>query len=119
MGDKARIAQHSTSAMAGAFARRLGAAQLVLTHFSCRFMERREVRLGDKAQLVHTSKGFVALLGLHAAAYSTLEQLVALTYDIKYGGIRYIHEVKVFRHPHEHTLVVWGEVVQLVLRIYL
>ena len=45
MGDKARIAQHSTSAMAGAFARRLGAAQLVLTHFSSRFLERREVRL--------------------------------------------------------------------------
>ena len=45
MGEKARIAQHSTSAMAGAFARRLGAAQLVLTHFSSRFMDRKEVRL--------------------------------------------------------------------------
>ncbi|KAK9825701.1 hypothetical protein WJX81_007988 [Elliptochloris bilobata] len=42
MGAKARIAQHSTSSMAGAFARRLGAQQLVLTHFSSRFMERKE-----------------------------------------------------------------------------
>ena len=42
MAPKAAIAKHSTAAMAGAFARRLGAAQLVLTHFSSRYVERRE-----------------------------------------------------------------------------
>lgn len=44
MAPKAAIAKHSTAAMAGAFARRLGAAQLVLTHFSSRYVERREAR---------------------------------------------------------------------------
>ena len=39
MGEKARIAQHSTAPMAGAFARALGAKALVLTHFSGRFMD--------------------------------------------------------------------------------
>ncbi|KXZ49870.1 hypothetical protein GPECTOR_19g321 [Gonium pectorale] len=39
MEDKARIAQHSTGRMAGAFAAAVGARQLVLTHFSARYRE--------------------------------------------------------------------------------
>lgn len=35
--DKARVAMHSTAAMAGAFAARLRAQRLVLTHFSGRY----------------------------------------------------------------------------------
>jgi hypothetical protein len=35
--DKARVAMHSTAAMAGAFAARLQARRLVLTHFSGRY----------------------------------------------------------------------------------
>ena len=38
MEQKAHIAQHSTAAMAGAFARRVAARQLVLTHFSGRYV---------------------------------------------------------------------------------
>ncbi|KAK9833694.1 hypothetical protein WJX74_002985 [Apatococcus lobatus] len=38
MEQKADIAQHSTAAMAGAFARRIVARQLVLTHFSGRYV---------------------------------------------------------------------------------
>ena len=37
MEGKARIAQHSTAEMAGNFAKRLNAKQLVLTHFSARY----------------------------------------------------------------------------------
>ncbi len=44
MRDKAAIAKHSTASMAGAFARRLRARQLVLTHFSGRYIDRREAR---------------------------------------------------------------------------
>lgn len=39
MEQKARIAQHSTGAMAGAFAAAVGARALVLTHFSARYRE--------------------------------------------------------------------------------
>ncbi len=38
MEQKARIAQHSTAPMAGAFARRIAARKLVLTHFSGRYV---------------------------------------------------------------------------------
>jgi len=37
MLDKARIAQHSTAGMAGAFGRQVGARNLFLTHFSSRY----------------------------------------------------------------------------------
>lgn len=37
MEEKARIATHSTSSQAGAFARRVKAKSLVLTHFSARY----------------------------------------------------------------------------------
>ena len=37
MEDKAEIAQHSTALMAGQFARKINARQLVLTHFSPRY----------------------------------------------------------------------------------
>jgi len=37
MYEKARVAMHSTGKMAGAFAREVGAAKLVLTHFSGRY----------------------------------------------------------------------------------
>lgn len=38
MEHKAHIAQHSTAAMAGAFAHRIAARKLVLTHFSGRYV---------------------------------------------------------------------------------
>ena len=37
MLDKAKIAQHSTAGMAGAFGRQIGARNLFLTHFSSRY----------------------------------------------------------------------------------
>lgn len=40
MEDKAEIAQHSTARMAGEFARKINAKQLVLTHFSPRYQYR-------------------------------------------------------------------------------
>ena len=45
MFDKAKIAQHSTAAMAGAFAAECGAKKLVLTHFSARYPDQGMERL--------------------------------------------------------------------------
>ena len=44
MERKAHIAQHSTAPMAGAFARRIRAHALVLTHFSNRYSNKRQMR---------------------------------------------------------------------------
>lgn len=43
MEKKAYVAQHSTAPMAGAFARRVQARALVLTHFSNRYSNRAEI----------------------------------------------------------------------------
>ncbi len=45
MEAKARVAQHSTGWMAGAFAAAVGARSLVLTHFSARYREGYRVRV--------------------------------------------------------------------------
>ena len=56
MEEKAMIAQHSTAEMAGKFAKRLNAKQLVLTHFSARYRAKRgasaDSHRGDVQMLV-------------------------------------------------------------------
>lgn len=44
MEKKAHVAQHSTAPMAGAFARKIRAKALVLTHFSNRYSNREEMQ---------------------------------------------------------------------------
>ncbi|GIL84558.1 hypothetical protein Vretimale_14606 [Volvox reticuliferus] len=86
MEGKARIAQHSTGWMAGAFAAAVGARNLVLTHFSARYREGpREVDLDRSSrnsghQEVEAQSWAVAgLLKEAVATYGRPEHLFAAT----------------------------------------
>eukprot|EP00198_Chlamydomonas_reinhardtii_P011249 XP_001700586.1 RNase Z-like protein [Chlamydomonas reinhardtii] len=74
MEQKARIAQHSTGAMAGAFAAAVGARALVLTHFSARYREApvmrdRESRATGRLELEQQSYEIRALIREAAEAW--------------------------------------------------
>ncbi|KAG2427852.1 hypothetical protein HXX76_012173 [Chlamydomonas incerta] len=74
MEAKARIAQHSTGAMAGAFAAAVGARALVLTHFSARYREGpvirdRESRATGRMELEQQSREIRALMREAAEAW--------------------------------------------------
>ncbi|KAG2452691.1 hypothetical protein HYH02_002923 [Chlamydomonas schloesseri] len=74
MEQKARIAQHSTGAMAGAFAAAVGARALVLTHFSARYREApvmrdRESRATGRLEMEQQSHEIRALIREAAEAW--------------------------------------------------
>ncbi|GLI59098.1 hypothetical protein VaNZ11_000927 [Volvox africanus] len=86
MEGKARIAQHSTGWMAGAFAAAVGARNLVLTHFSARYREgprevdfERSSRATGHQELEAQSWAVAGLLKEAVAAYGRAEHLFAAT----------------------------------------
>ncbi|CAD7701722.1 unnamed protein product [Ostreobium quekettii] len=56
MEEKAEVAQHSTAVMAGEFARKIGAKQLVLTHFSPRYQQNSSSDSSTISRLVEEAK---------------------------------------------------------------